>query len=82
MMLLLMIMLIWDVVVVVDNVIEMRWSWCWEWYWDEKMLMLRMTLRWDNVKVDNDIEIKCWKCIFDDACCLCTWGCSDHVGYP
>ena len=28
MILLLMIMLIWDDVIVVDNVIEMKWSWC------------------------------------------------------
>jgi len=40
----------------------MRWWWCWEWYWDEMMLMLRMTLRWDNVNV------------CDDVCCVCALG--------
>ena len=42
-----MIMLTWnEVVVVVDNVIEMRWCLCWEWYWNEMLMMLEM--HWDN----------------------------------
>jgi len=48
-------------------------------------MMLRMTLRWDNVDVDNDIEMRCcwcWKYHCDDVCCVCTWGCNDHDGYP
>jgi len=73
MMLLLMIMLIWDVVVVVvvDNIIEMRWCWCREWHWDEMILKLRMTLRWD---VENVIVM-----MYD----VYVHGrCSDHDGYP
>ena len=58
----------------VDNVIEMRWCWCWWWYWDEMMLMLIMTLRCDDVDVDDVIMM--------DVCSVCTWGCSDQVGYP
>ena len=45
-MLLLMITLIWNEVVVVDNVIEMRQCLCWEWYWNEMLMMLEM--HWDD----------------------------------
>ena len=54
-MLLLMIMLIWDNVDV-ENDIEM--GWCWEWHWDEMILMSRITLRWNDVDVDVENEIK------------------------
>ena len=73
-MLLLMIMLIWDDVIVVDNVIEMRWCWCWEWDCDETMLMLIMTLRWDVDDVENVIMMMYVVYVHG--------GCNDHVGYP
>jgi len=48
---------------------------CWWWYWYEMMLMLMMILRWDDVEVDNDIEMRwCWWCHCDDVCCVCTYG--------
>ena len=42
--------------------------------WDEMILMLIMTLRWDDVDVDNVIMI--------DVCCVCTWECSDLLDIP
>ena len=37
----------------------------------EMMLMLMMTIRWDDVDVDDVIEM--------NASCVCTWGYSDLV---
>ena len=31
--------------------------WCW-WYWDEMMMLLLMIMKWDDVDVDDDIEMK------------------------
>ena len=43
MLILMMIMWIWnEVIVVVDNVIEMRWCLCWEWHWNGMLMMLEM----------------------------------------
>jgi len=73
--------------------VESDCLWCWWRCWDEMilmlmmMLMLIMILRCDDANVDNDIEMRwccccwCWWC-HCDVCCICTWGCSDHVGYP
>ena len=48
-----------------DDDIEMRGCWCWWCYWDEVMLMLVMILRWGDVDVGDDIEMRWywwWHC--------------------
>jgi len=70
----------------VDDGIEMRWCWCWWLHWDEMMLMLMMILRWDDIDVNDDIEMNdvgvdddieigwcwCWWCRWDE-CMLCMY---------
>ena len=76
---------VWNVIAYdVDDDIEMRWMLMWWWHWDEMMLILMMILRWDDVHVMmtlrwNDVNVD--DVIVMYVCCLCTWGCSDHVGY-
>ena len=74
-MLMFMMMMIWDDVVVYDNVC-VRWCWYWWWYWDEMMLMMIMTLKWDNVDVDDIIVM------MYDVYVHVHGGCSDQVRCP
>ena len=78
--------------------VECDFKWCW-WYWNEMMLMLMlmMILRWNDVGVDDDIEMRwcwCWWCHWDKKLLMLMmslwWmyvvyvhgGYSDHVRYP
>ena len=63
-MLLLMIMWIWNEVVVVDNIIKIRWCLCWEWYWNEMLMMLEMHL--------DVLRVRWWR-IFNSINKLCGW---------
>ena len=72
-MLIFMMVLIWDDVANEDHV-NMNWCYyCWLCEYEMRLLLLLITsLRWDDVYVENDIEMECWwcwKCI--EMCMLC-----------
>ena len=65
--------------------IEMKWCWYWWCHWDGCvymyicgmwLFMMLMTLRWDDVDIDDVIEM--------DVSCVCTlgvqWPCLDILG--
>ena len=53
-----MMILIWDDVVNDDHV---NMNWCYYWY-EMMWLLLIMSLRWEDVDVESDIEMRCWWC--------------------
>ena len=59
MLMFMMIMWIRNKVVVVDNVIEMRWCLCWEWYWNGMLMMLGMHWHVHVVYVHGGVH---WPC--------------------
>ena len=73
-MLIFMMILIWDDVANEDHV---NMNWCYYWWlceYEMRLLLLLITsLRWDDIYVVNDMEIRfvdwCWKCI--GMCMLC-----------
>ena len=84
-MLIFMMILIWDNVVS-DYQVNMNWCYYWllRWY-GIRLLLLIMSLRWDDVYVENDIEMKCWwcwKCIEMMHVVYVHGGCIDLVGCP
>jgi len=70
------------------TLIDMWWCWCLWWLYEYEMRLLWLlitSLKWDDVYVENNIEMECWwcwKCI--DMCKLCMFmgGCIDLVGCP
>ena len=51
--------------IVIDDYVKMRLCFCyWQCHWDERILMLRVILKWNVVGA----EIHC-----DDVCFVCSW---------
>ena len=52
--------------------------------WDDIVVVGNITeMRWDDVDVDIEMRCcRCWERHCDDVCCVCTWGCNDQFGYP